>query len=154
MFRDRDVTSSLFWTLIGILFCIGGVHYGIRRSGIPGPGFLPFATGLILIALSLMLLISRLLKKGPEPDSVGEPMPGGAALLRILKALGALFLYVLILEPLGFVLTTFLFMVLILRLEPRPWIFIIPSAIGATLFFFVLFKVLLRVPLPSGILGY
>jgi putative tricarboxylic transport membrane protein len=102
----------------------------------------------------LMLLLSRLLKKGPEADSIGEPMPGGAALIRILKALGALFLYALVLEPLGFVLTTFLFMVLVLRLEPRRWVFIIPSAIGATLFFFVLFKVLLRVPLPSGLLGH
>ena len=153
MFRDRDVTSSLFWILVGILFCIGGVHYGIRRSGIPGPGFLPFVTGLILAALSLILLISRLWKSPSDSHAKGEPMPRGKALLRILKVLGALCLYVLLLEPLGFVLTTFLFMVLVLRLEPRSWLFILLGAIGATLFFFVLFKVLLRVPLPSGLLG-
>ena len=81
-------------------------------------------------------------------------MPRGQALTRILKALGALCLYVLILEHLGFMLTTFLFMVLVLRLEPRRWIFIIPAAIGTTVFFFFLFKVLLKVPLPPGILGY
>jgi putative tricarboxylic transport membrane protein len=154
MFRDRDVTSSLFWMLIGILFCIGGFHYGIRRSGIPGPGFLPFVTGIILVALSLALLISRLLNRGGRAGSKEDPMPGGQALTRILKVLGALCLYVLLLEPLGFLLTTFLFMVLLLRLEPRSWFFILFGAIGATLFFFVLFKVLLRVPLPSGLLGY
>jgi putative tricarboxylic transport membrane protein len=109
-------------------------------------------TGLILVALSLILLVSRLLKG--RDGAVGEPMPGGQALRRILIVLGALCLYVLILEPLGFLLTTFLFMVLVLRLEPRSWLFIVPGAIGATLFFFVLFKVLLRVPLPSGLLGY
>ncbi|HEX9910263.1 MAG TPA: hypothetical protein VGA86_05225, partial [Desulfatiglandales bacterium] len=80
LFRDRDLTSSAFWALVGILFCIGGIHYGIRRSGIPGPGFLPFVTGLILVALSLILLISRLLKRRDEADSIGEPMPGGQAL--------------------------------------------------------------------------
>jgi putative tricarboxylic transport membrane protein len=154
LFRDRDVTSSVFWAVVGILFCIGGIHYGLRRSGIPGPGFLPFVTGLILVALSLILLISRLLRKRDEADSAGEPMPSGQALTRILKALGALCLYVLILEHLGFMLTTFLFMVLVLRLEPRRWIFIIPAAIGTTVFFFFLFKVLLKVPLPPGILGY
>ncbi len=154
MFRDRDVTSSLFWILVGILFCIGGLSYGIRRSGIPGPGFLPFVTGLILVALSVTLLVARLLKRRGSAGSIGEPMPGGLALSRILKVLGALCLYVLILEPLGFILTTFLFMVLLLRLEPRSWLLIVPGAIGATLFFFVLFKVLLRVPLPSGLLGY
>lgn len=81
-------------------------------------------------------------------------MPRGQALRRILKVLGALCLYVLILEHLGFAVTTFLFMVLALRLEPRRWAFIIPVAIGTTAFFFFLFKVLLRVPLPPGILGY
>lgn len=153
MFRDRDVTSSLFWILVGILFCIGGFHYGIRRSGIPGPGFLPFVTGMILVALSLALLISGLMNRGGRAGSKEEPMPGGQALKRILKVLGALCLYVLLLEPLGFLLTTFLFMALLLRLEPRNGFFILFGAIGATLFFFVLFKVLLRVPLPQGILG-
>ena len=154
MFRDRDVTSSLFWTLIGILFCIGGIHYGIRRSGIPGPGFLPFVTGLILVALSLVLLLSRLLTKRDTAVSSGEPMPGGEALRRILQALGCLCFYALAVERLGFATTTFIFIVIVLRLGPRSWTFIIPAAIGATAFFFFLFKVLLRVPLPPGILGY
>lgn len=154
MFRDRDVKSSLFWALIGILFCIGGFHYGIRRSGIPGPGFLPFVTGIILVALSLILLISRFLDRGGRAGPKEEPMPGGLALSRILIVLGALCLYVLILEPLGFMVTTFLFMIVLLRLEPRKWMFILLVSIGATAFFFVLFKVLLRVPLPSGLLAY
>ena len=154
MFRDRDVTSSVFWALVGILFCIGGLHYGLRRSGIPGPGFLPIVTGLILVALSLALLISRLLRKTDEEVSAEKLMPGGQALKRILKALGALCVYTLMLERLGFAMTTFLFMVVVLRLEPRRWTFIIPAALGATTFFFFLFKVFLRVPLPPGILGY
>jgi putative tricarboxylic transport membrane protein len=148
------VKSSLFWALIGILFCIGGFHYGIRRSGIPGPGFLPFVTGIILVALSLILLISRFLDRGGRAGPKEEPMPGGLALSRILIVLGALCLYVLILEPLGFMVTTFLFMIVLLRLEPRKWMFILLVSIGATAFFFVLFKVLLRVPLPSGLLAY
>jgi|WetSurSiteA1Bulk_404760.scaffolds.fasta_scaffold115847_2 putative tricarboxylic transport membrane protein len=153
-FRERDVASSLFWTLVGVLFCIGGLHYGIRRSGIPGPGFLPFVTGLILVALSLLLLVSRVWKAPGEADPKGEPMPGGQALRRILIVLGALCLYALILEPLGFVLTAFLFMIVVLRLEPRRWSFVMPAAIGTTVFFYILFKTLLRVPLPPGILGY
>ena len=148
------MTSSVFWALVGILFCIGGLHYGLRRSGIPGPGFLPIVTGLILVALSLALLISRLLRKTDEEVSAEKLMPGGQALKRILKALGALCLYTLMLERLGFAMTTFLFMVVVLRLEPRRWTFIIPAALGATTFFFFLFKVFLRVPLPPGILGY
>jgi hypothetical protein len=86
---------------------------------------------------------------------LAEPLlPGRQAVHRILQALVALCFYALAMERLGFAPTTFLFMLLALRLEPRRWTFIIPAAIGATAFFFLLFKVLLRVPLPPGILGY
>jgi putative tricarboxylic transport membrane protein len=153
-FRERDVSSSLFWTLVGVLFCIGGLHYGIRKSGIPGPGFLPFVTGLILVALSLILLVSRLWKASGGDDPKGEPMPAGQALRRILIVLGALFLFALLLERLGFVLTAFLFMMVLLRLEPRKWTFIFFTSFGAAAFFYFLFKVLLRVPLPAGFLGF
>jgi len=154
MFRDRDVTSSVFWALVGILFCIGGIHYGLRRSGIPGPGFLPFVTGLILVALSLILLISSFLRKTGGATLAESLLPDRQALKRILRALGALCFYALAIERLGFAMTTFLFMVVILTLEPRRWTFILPAALGAAAFFFFLFKVLLRVPLPPGILGY
>ena len=154
MFRDRDVSSSVFWALVGILFSIGGIHYGIRRSGIPGPGFLPFVTGLILVVLSLTLLISGVLRKRSSATFAEPLLPDRQAIQRILQVLVALCFYALAMERLGFAPTTFLFMVLALRLEPRRWTFIIPAAIGATAFFFLLFKVLLRVPLPPGILGY
>jgi putative tricarboxylic transport membrane protein len=152
IFRDRDIPSSLFWALVGVLFCIGGLHYGIRRSGIPGPGFLPFVTGLILVALSLILLISSLLRRSDRANPAESLWSDGQALKRALQAIAALCFYVLAIERLGFVPTTFLFMVLILRIEPRRWTFVVLAAIGTTFFFFVLFKVLLRVPLPPGIL--
>jgi putative tricarboxylic transport membrane protein len=154
IFRERDVTSSVFWALVGIFFCIGGFQYGFRRSGIPGPGFLPLVTGLILVALSLTLLISTVLSKRGRATLAESILPDGQALKRILQALGALCFYALALERLGFALTTFLFMVVVLRLEPRRWSFIISAALGTTVFFFILFKVLLRVPLPPGTLGY
>lgn len=153
-FRDREVTSSVFWAVVGMLFCIGGTHYGLRRSGIPGPGFLPFVAGLTLVALSLILLISRLLSRGADAGSMGEPIPSGQALKRVLQALSALCFYALAVERLGFAFTTFLFMVVVLWLGPRKWTFVLPAAFGATAFFFLLFKVLLNVPLPAGILGY
>lgn len=153
-FRDLDVASSVFWAVVGIFFCIGGIHYGLRRSGIPGPGFLPFVTGLILLALSLILLISRLLNRSADAGSMGEPMPRGQALKRVLQALAGLCFYALAVERLGFAFTTFLFMVAVLWLGPKKWTFVLPAAFGATAFFFFLFKVLLNVPLPAGILGY
>lgn len=81
-------------------------------------------------------------------------MPSGQALKRILQALGSLCFYALAFERLGFAFTTLLFMSVVLWLGPRRWTFILPAALGATAFFFFLFKVLLKVPLPPGILGF
>jgi len=148
IFRERDLTSSLFWTLAGVLFCIGGVHYGIRRSGIPGPGFLPFVAGLILVVLSLTLLISGILRKRSGRTLDELLLPDRQALKRILQTLAALCFYALAVERLGFALTTFFFMVLALKLEPRRWTFIIPVAMGATIFFFALLAAAL--PLAIG----
>lgn len=153
-FRDQDRGSSLFWAVVGVFFCVGGLNYGLKQSGIPGPGFLPFLAGLILVSLSLLLFLSTFLRKTGAVSEGKALSPSREGLRKIIQALLSLCFYVLAVEQLGFFMTAFLFMVLILRLEPRKWIFIVPCALGSTAFFYILFKVVLGVPLPRGILGF
>jgi putative tricarboxylic transport membrane protein len=151
----RDVTGILFWMVIGILFCLGSLQHGFQSSpGVPGSGFVPLLAGLVLVCLSLLLLVSTYLKRRslvapPEPI-----LPGKEGLKRILQVLTALCFYVLALERLGFLLTALCFMLIVLRLEPRSWRFIIPVALVSAGFFYVLFRTLLGVPLPQGIVGF
>ena len=61
--KNRDLHSSMFWMGFGVLFVVGSLQQGLLRKGIPGPGFLPFILGIVLMGLSLMIFIPALSKK-------------------------------------------------------------------------------------------
>jgi len=155
--RKRDLLSSLVWLGIGILFCIGGVRHehGLFVSGIPGPGFLPFLAGIGLILLSLILLRSAAPKKREEDGNIHIEafLPERDSRKRLLFVLSALIFYVIVLEHLGFALTTLIFMIFLLRIEPRRWLIILTIAFLSTAASYILFRILLKVQLPRGVLG-
>jgi putative tricarboxylic transport membrane protein len=68
--------------------------------------------------------------------------------------LAALAGFALVLERLGFLLTTFLLMVLLLRaIEAQRWPKVIVVALATALISYAIFAWLLGVPLPPGVLG-
>ncbi len=152
--RNRDLLSSFFWLGFGVLFLIGAVQQGLIRKGIPGPGFLPFIVGAILVFLSLLVFISALLKKPEEKTNEKTrffPEKGG--FLKISLSIGALFAYGVALLHAGFILTTFVFMLFMSRLiEPRKWVTVFILAILTAVLSYLLFFAL-EVQLPTGVLG-
>ena len=113
---SRDLTSGVFWLAIAIFVSLESftnLKLGTLRS--PGPGFFPFWGALILGSLSLILL-ARSLKIRERFGSVAIPWPA------LLVVLGALLVYLLFLETLGFVTVTFLFLLLLFRLGETGWI--------------------------------
>lgn len=152
---SRDVASSLFWAGVGVVFCAGSLAYGFGSTGVPGAAFLPFLTGLSLVVLSILNLAVALRKKrvGPSPDQAPTGYPAGKKAKRILVVLAALLFYVIALERLGFLMTSFSFMAAVIALDFRRWPLVVLASACFTAFFFILFKVVLRVPLPLGILG-
>lgn len=140
----------------GILFLVGAWQQGLMRKGVPGPGFLPFISGIILIALSLMVFIPALGDKKEERGAgeKGKFFPERDSPRKILLALAFLSAYGISLEYAGYLLTTFLFMVFISRLmEPERWRTVLILAFSTSVLSYLLFVVLLEVQLPKGILG-
>lgn len=149
--KNRDLFSSLFWMGFGVLFLIGALQQGLMRKGVPGPGFLPFISGIILISLSFMVLIPAL---GDEKKKWGAKFfPERDSWKKISFALLALFAYGVSLGYAGYLLTTFLFMLFIMRLlEPVIWRTVLIVALATAIFSYLLFVFLLEVQLPVGIL--
>jgi putative tricarboxylic transport membrane protein len=153
--RNRDILSSLVWLGLGILFLIACLREGLFRKGIPGPGFLPFITALILIALSLMVFLPAVNRKEEERDKKIEKIfPEKDSFKKVSLGLMALFLYGIALEYIGYIITTILFMVFTFRLmEREKWKGPLLFAISTAVISYLLFVVLLEVQLPGGFLG-
>ena len=151
--KNRDLVSSIIWMGLGGLFVIGALQQGLMRRGVPGPGFLPFFSGLALIFVSLFVLIPALVQR--EKAGGSDLFQERGSLRKFLLALVALFAFGVAMGYLGYLLTAFLFMIYTARLvEPKGWRTITLLALFTAVLSYLLFVVLLEVQLPKGLLGF
>lgn len=147
-----DLISSLFWTGVGVTFCVAAKGLGLFANHIPGAGFFPFIMSIILVILSIMVLISAIKKR---EEIIKEAFsPEKESLKKVSFSLLALFGYVLALEYLGYLFTTFLFMIFLLRfIEPQRWINSVIVAFLTIASSYIIFVIFLNIRLPKGIFG-
>ena len=145
---SKDLRSSLFWLAIAIFFSFEGfTNLKVGTLHQPGTGFFPFWGGVVLGLLSLVLLLNSL-KKSDTLSLSGLKSP------KLLLVTGALLAYLLLLETLGFVTITFLFLFLLFRIEYRGWLFSAVSALLGAFFSYALFQLWLKTQLPAGPFGF
>jgi putative tricarboxylic transport membrane protein len=122
-------------------------HLKLGNLRSPGPGFFPFWGGVLLGLLSLVLLLNSFKNNGTLSLS-------GLKSAKLLLVTGALLAYLLLLETLGFVTITFLFLFLLFPMEGRGWRFSAVTALTGALFSYALFQLWLKTQLPSGPFGF
>jgi len=144
----RDLVSGLFWLAVAIFAAVQGLSLKLGNLNRPGAGFFPFWGGVVLGLLSIVLVVS----------SRGRDAAGGSRARsessKPLVVVGALLGYLLLLETLGFVAVTFLFLLLLFRLERLTWAFSAVSAGVGALASYVLFQLWLKTQLPTGPFGF
>jgi putative tricarboxylic transport membrane protein len=124
------------------------------RAGFPNAGFFPFVGGSLLILLSLVQLVAALVTKRGEGKLTAPFFPQKDTPQRISVTLLILFMYGIALTYIGFLITTFLFIVALFKcLEPQRWTVAIIDAVLTSTSSYILFEVLLKVQLPKGIIG-
>jgi len=146
--RKGQVCAGVILLALGIFVCQQAIQLTLGQASRPGPGFVPFGLGSILILLSLLYLLS-LLRTSRED---GKPQPSAAGLTRTLLAVGILCFFSEVLSGLGYLLSTLLLFLLWLKLiERKKW----PVAVGLAglaLVFVYFFNLLFSVQLPRGII--
>jgi putative tricarboxylic transport membrane protein len=126
------------------------VHLSMGRFKHPGPGFLPFSLAIVLIILSLILIFSKW-KKG----TATAPFWPHRTWLRPLLGVAILIFFALVVEQVGFLITTFIFLVIWMGVIERVrWFTIISISIGTTAALYLIFALFLDVPLPMGFLKW
>jgi putative tricarboxylic transport membrane protein len=135
---------------IGIAICSESIRLGIGSVSTPGPGLLPLGCGLLLSALGIALCISSYrittaAKEGPQGQVISWR--------KLVLALGYLVGYALLLEVLGFILVTVLWVGANCRLGKMGWKKTLVISVTATLSCFIIFEYFLKIRFPRGIFG-
>jgi len=124
------------------------------RSG-PGAGFFPLIIGLITILLSLILLIQYFLSKRvrirKEASAKNTSEQKSSTLVKVFSYALLMLIYGLLMKNVGFFITTFLFLLIVLRYaERRGWRSTLFVGLVTTVVSYLLFECWLGVPLPMG----
>jgi hypothetical protein len=148
----KHVISGSFWLAVSIFVAVMAIDLGLGTFSSPGSGFIFFWSSVGLGALSVILILKSILGKG-EANRFMELWKGlkwGNAVLAIVMLL----LYALILTTLGFMLSTFMLMIVLFGIGRSPFRVVILSALITTILSLIIFRYLLEVHLPRGIIGW
>jgi hypothetical protein len=119
----------------------------------PGPGFITFLAGSALTVFSIVLFISAGIGKG-ESQSL-RPLWEGKETGKAFRIIGLLVLYMFLLSPAGFLITTFGTLFFLFRVQGNYSLkTVILTSAAVTLVSFIVFDQLLGVQLPRGFMGY
>jgi len=144
-----DRVSGLVVFFLGVCILWQGRHLSVGSLRGPGPGFFPTLLATILMILSFFLILPRG-KKEVEDQSFFS-----GSLKRVLMIFVALLVYFFLLEYLGFVIVSLLFMAFsFIVVASYRWHTALLWAFVSIGLAYVLFDVLLKSNLPKGVFGF
>ena len=150
MIRNSELWGGLFWLLVGAYAVWAGHDMGLGRLNDPGSGFAFFWIGILMCALSALVVGQALVSGGPSLASLWE----GTRWRKVLLVVGLLLIYGFGFDRLGFVPCTLaLLLVLMWFVDPVDWRLSIVVALVATFGVWAVMTKWLKIQLPAGILA-
>ncbi|MEW6668761.1 MAG: tripartite tricarboxylate transporter TctB family protein [Thermodesulfobacteriota bacterium] len=140
-----------FWIGLSLFVTVLSYRLGLGRFQSPGPGLMPFILGILLLIVSLYLLaVSVPRTTAKQETSRGEP--GQTDFVKLGFVVLSLLIYTLLIETLGYLISTFLLLIVLFRSAgSSQWrSVIIASTLTVLLTYFVFSSFGLR--FPPGIL--
>lgn len=145
------ISGGTIWLIVGLGMFIESINLGLGKLNKPGPGFMPFLSGMLLGIFGLVLMFYPK-REGPDDVNFEEK---GNVLKKVFPTLLALFGYTFLLEILGFIITSILFLFALLEItEGRKWGMHFIFAIVIVFFSYLIFSVWLMVLFPRGIFRF
>lgn len=149
--RKYHRICDLLWVFISIMIIVASIQLKLNSPSGVGPGFIMFGSGILLLFFSLI----GLLKGIDEKKKVG--LWAGPYWKRVIIVIISLFGYALILNKLGYILSTFLLMSFTFWTtgqEHRKWMVVIIKAVLSAGVTYLVFDKWLDCQLPKGIFSF
>src|SRR3989339_32595 len=147
--KNNDRVTSLLLAVLGSYVAFEGYSLKIGSLQDPKPVFLVFWAGILLAGLSLLLLI----KTFRSSEAGGISPWKGLQWQKGLKIVIYLIVYVAVFKWLGFLISTFLLLLLLFKsLESQRWGTALLLSAGTTILCFFIFGYFLELRFPLGVL--
>ncbi len=151
--KQHDRLESLFWFMLGIFICLVSLKLRVGTLHKPGAGFTPFLSGTVLGLSGVILFLTTL-----SGQFAGEKMGGifvKGARKNPICVLFALFGYIILMEPAGFLVTTFVFLLFLFKIsDTKRWLMPLIFSASTVVLSYLVFSVWLKLQFPKGILGF
>jgi len=156
--HQRDIISGFFFLLVGGFFVIIAARLDIGTLSDPGPGLVPLIPGILLSILSAVLVFKSYKSMKSERQSGDlaiEPAEGLKWQPVVAITLAAMLVFALILESVGFVVSSFLMMLFLFKfIGDLTWSRSVLGAVLSVGVCYLVFKVWLSVQFPMGPWGF
>lgn len=144
-----DTFTAILALALALYIAYEGRELGLGSAHDPGSGYIQFWTGVIMAGLAVALLVQSLLP-GAERTGVGEVFRG-IMWGKVLYVTALLIAYTFVLETLGFILTTFILLVILFKtVEPQSWTVSIIGSVLTTATAWLVFVYWLGTQMPPG----
>jgi putative tricarboxylic transport membrane protein len=147
--RNAGLWAAVIMFLFSAVFLWQSLKLDYKGPLGVGPGFFPFWLSLILIILSILYLLNAI----KHVVSIHSIFPKNKALGEFLVIIGSMVLFVLLLEPIGFVAASALALIVLLY-RSFTWYMSLLLSVGISVIIFLIFAKALDVPLPVNSFGW
>lgn len=154
-FNRKDLTSGLFFLALGLFLILWCRGLSIWSNNGPEEGFFPLFTGVIIMGSSLLIMAqSFVFSPAPEKERKLVDPENGVNVFKVSSyAILMLLLYGFLMESLGFLITSVLFLMLTIKvIEKQNWKITLLVASASIVISYILFVYFMGVPLPKGLM--
>jgi hypothetical protein len=173
------MTAAIAQLLLGAITAALSLQLPLGTFRLPGSGLFPLALGVLLVLLSAIQLARLLLARraaaaatvaapaqpaAPLPPAPAQPAAPQAAApkpkategaaRRVVLFVGVVAASIALLQPIGYVLSSLLLMLGLLRVLEVRWRVTVPVAVLSAAGAHVLFVLWLKIPMPPGPFGF
>ena len=149
MNKKYDIFPALFWVGLSIFVAVFSHRLGLGNFQNPGPGLMPFLVGIALLLASAFIVVRSFLDTRKRNDLVEKVAAGRRRFWKVGLVLGLLFAYGVVLEKLGYLVSTSLLLIFLFRIAgSQKWRSIVAASVLTVVLTYLVFNFLgLRFPL-------
>jgi putative tricarboxylic transport membrane protein len=148
--KGADLWTGLFLMVFSGAVINEALNLELGTPRHPGSGFMVFGVAVVLGILALLQFLSSLLLK-ERLEQEAERIH----LWRIIAIIGVNAIYIVALEPVGYLLCTFLLLCFLFQVnEKGSWVSTVGGAAVTSVLTYVVFSRLLQLNLPKGLIPF